>query len=207
MGYTRKALEKVGLHAVLTTCLGFSSVLDGACVACCLLCQQAATMSAYEFTSRAVASPDAPQKPLVRKRARSGGAKWVQVSRRTSASPAKRPRTTGSQQPACTHFGLRIIRGPSSIAPSSALSNLQLRLLKNVTIYPPPPTHTFLKRPFLTDFKKYTHTPPPPQRDEILAHWTKSSENPGKMPKPTVLAHTDYPREKCEVGMAAHMCV
>ena len=25
---------------------------------------------------------------------------------------------------------------------------------------PPPPTHTFLKRPFLTDFKKYTHTPP-----------------------------------------------
>ena len=39
---------------------------------------------------------------------------------------------------------------------------------------PPPPTHTFLKRPFLTDFKKYTHTPPP-QRDEILAHWTKSS--------------------------------
>ena len=30
--------------------------------------------------------------------------------------------------------------------------------------YPPPPTHTFLKRPFLTYFKKYTHTPPPPYR-------------------------------------------
>ena len=27
---------------------------------------------------------------------------------------------------------------------------------------PPPPSHTFLKRPFLTDFKKYTHTPPTP---------------------------------------------
>ena len=52
---------------------------------------------------------------------------------------------------------------------------------------PPPQTHTFLKRPFLTDFKKYTHSPP--QSDEILARWTKSSQNGGKMPKPTVLAH------------------
>ena len=31
--------------------------------------------------------------------------------------------------------------------------------LKNMVTYPPP-THTFLKRPFLTDFKKHTHTPP-----------------------------------------------
>ena len=45
--------------------------------ACC--CQQAVTMSGYKFTPRAVASPDAPQKPLVRKRARSGGAGWVQI--------------------------------------------------------------------------------------------------------------------------------
>ena len=30
---------------------------------------------------------------------------------------------------------------------------------KNMVTYPPP-THTFLKRPFLTDFKKHTHTPP-----------------------------------------------
>ena len=41
MGYIRKALEMgylehTGLHAVLTTCLRFSSVLDGACVSCCL---------------------------------------------------------------------------------------------------------------------------------------------------------------------------
>ena len=33
-------------------------------------------------------------------------------------------------------------------------------VLKIVTTYPPP--HTFLKRPFRTDFKKHTHTPPPP---------------------------------------------
>ena len=41
VGYIRKALEKgylehPGLHAVLTTCLRFSSVSDRACVACCL---------------------------------------------------------------------------------------------------------------------------------------------------------------------------
>ena len=33
-------------------------------------------------------------------------------------------------------------------------------VLKNMVTYPPF-THTFLKQPFLTDFKKYTHTPPP----------------------------------------------
>ena len=33
-------------------------------------------------------------------------------------------------------------------------------------MYPPPPTHTFLKRPFRTDFKK--HTPPP---SEVTTFW------------------------------------
>ena len=60
-------------------------------------------MSAYKFTPRAVASPDAPQKPLVRKRAHSDGADWVRVTRERSPSKAKRPWTAGSQQPACTH--------------------------------------------------------------------------------------------------------
>ena len=32
-------------------------------------------------------------------------------------------------------------------------------VLNNVNTYPPL-TYTFLKWPFLTDFKKYTHTPP-----------------------------------------------
>ena len=39
---------------------------------------------------------------------------------------------------------------PKSLAP----------VLKNMVTYPPF-THTFLKWPFLTNFKKYTHTPPP----------------------------------------------
>ena len=65
-------------------------------------CQLAATMSAYKFTHRAVASPDAPQKPLVRKRARSGGANWVKVTR-DPARQAKKPRAAVSQQPAYSH--------------------------------------------------------------------------------------------------------
>ena len=65
-------------------------------------CQRAATMSAYKFTERAVASSDAPQKPLVRKRARSGGSNWVKVTRQL-AQQAKKPHTAGSQQPACSH--------------------------------------------------------------------------------------------------------
>ena len=48
-------------------------------------------MSAYRFTQRAVASSDAPQKPLVRKRARSSGANWVHVTREKSPSKAKKP--------------------------------------------------------------------------------------------------------------------
>jgi hypothetical protein len=52
---------------------------------------------AYKFTPWAVASPDAPQKPLVRKRARSRGAEWVPVTRHP-AKQAKKPRTIGSQQ-------------------------------------------------------------------------------------------------------------
>ena len=40
-------------------------------------------------------------------------------------------------------------------------------VLKNMVTYPPP-THTFLKRRFLTDFKKHTHTPP--KGDDILVH-------------------------------------
>ena len=58
-------------------------------------------MSSYKFTPRAVASPDAPQKPLARKRARSGGAQWVRVTREEPGSRAKKPRTARSQPPAC----------------------------------------------------------------------------------------------------------
>ena len=60
-------------------------------------------MSSYKFTPRAVASPDAPQKPLTRKRAHSGGVNWVQVSRDKPGRKAKKPRTTRSQPPACSH--------------------------------------------------------------------------------------------------------
>ena len=50
--------------------------------------------------------------------------------------------------------------------PGYASGNLQVK-----TVTPPPPQiHTFLKWPFLTDFKKYAHAPLPPQCDDMLAH-------------------------------------
>ena len=64
---------------------------------------QAAAMSSYKFTPQAVASPDIPQKPLTRKRARSGGVKCLQVTRHEPGSQAKKPRTCRSQPPACSH--------------------------------------------------------------------------------------------------------
>ena len=76
-----------------------------------------------------------------------------------------------------------------------AVTTFGLRFCKNLVL-DPLLTDTFLKRSFLTDFKRYTQ-PPPPQRDKILAHWTKSLQNPGKVPKPTVLAHYECPGEIC----------
>ena len=99
------------LHAVLTTCLRFSSVLDGACSACCLLLSTG-SYHVCKFTPWAVASPDAPQKPLVRKRARSGGAEWMLVARHWPGSRAKKPLTAGLQQPACTHKEHQIVGLP-----------------------------------------------------------------------------------------------
>ena len=73
-------------------------------------------MSVHKFLPRAVASADAPQKPLVRKGARSGGEKWVQISRMTTPSTAKRPRTGGSQQPACDHEEHQIVSASEAAA-------------------------------------------------------------------------------------------
>ena len=53
-------------------------------------------------------------------------------------------------------------------------------VLKNVTTHPLPPTHTFLKWPFLTDFKNM-HTSKPPLCDDMFAHQSKTGlKNPKK---------------------------
>ena len=68
-------------------------------------------------------------------------------------------------------------------------------VLKNVTTYPPP--HNPHISEILTQLKKYTHTPPPPppppKGNDILAQPTESSENLGKVPKPTELARPELP--------------
>ena len=109
MGYIRKALEKGYLEHPGSACCADDMFEIFVCFGWCMCCllplffQQAAAMSSYKFTPRAVASPDAPQKPLTRKRARSGGAEWVQVTRHEPGSRAKTPRTSRSQPPVCSH--------------------------------------------------------------------------------------------------------
>ena len=86
MGYFRKALEKGYLEHPGSACCTddmFEIFVRFRQCMCCLLppfVNRQLTMSSYKFTPRAVASPDAPQKPLMRKRARSWGAEWVQVT-------------------------------------------------------------------------------------------------------------------------------
>ena len=59
---------------------------------------------------------------------------------------------------------IRIQNNQRSLEHCSVLCIVQFEALfpEKCDHLPPPPKHTFLKRPFLTDFKKYTHTPPPP---------------------------------------------
>ena len=72
-------------------------------------------MSAYKFTARAVGSPDALQKPLVRKRAHSGGESWMKVTWEP-ARQAKKPCIAGSQHPACTHKEHQILTSAKATA-------------------------------------------------------------------------------------------
>ena len=87
MWYIWKALEKGYLEHPASACCTdnmfeiFCPFWTMALLLAASFCQQAATMSAYKFTQRVVASPDAPHKPLVCKRARSGAANGVKVTR------------------------------------------------------------------------------------------------------------------------------
>ena len=58
-------------------------------------------------------------------------------------------------------------------------------VLKNMVTYPPP-THAFLKQPFLTDFKKHTHTPP-----KVTTFWC-------------IGLKVEKSREKCEFAPCWH---
>ena len=94
-------MDHLSLHVVPTVCSRFRPFGTVPVLFAASICQHAATMCAYKITPRVVASPHALQTPLVRKRARSGGTDWVKVARETTRSKAKRPRTAGSQRPAC----------------------------------------------------------------------------------------------------------
>ena len=201
-------------------------------------------MSTYKFTPQAVASPHAPQKPLVRKRAHSGGAQWVRVQRHEPGSQAKKPCTFAhshlpvDQTATCgpttddlwamllntgwvpvkehrlqdwkklkksTNGAMYVPMGSQPYLKKAMQMTMMIlnkpdetlqcmfvfrpmcsSVLRNVSTYPPPPqTHTFLKRPFLTDFKNI-HIPPPP--GDMLAHRSKTCKESKKVTKRTKLA-------------------
>ena len=107
VGYIRKALENGYLEHPGSACCTddmFEIVIPFGRCPCCLLPPfvNRQLPCLHTNSQRAVASPDAPQKPLVRKRARSGGANWVKVTR-DPATQAKKPCAASSQQPACSH--------------------------------------------------------------------------------------------------------
>ena len=196
MGYIRKALEKGYLEqpvsAYCTDDMFEIFVRFGWCL-CCLLrlfVNRQVPCLHTNSRQRAVASPDAPQKPLVRKRARSGGVKWVQVSQDHQEKPilirddkmkwldfGKTPDPENLD----THPGFAWMKSGYSEAIAwrkvrlTKQRNVDLTsLCKTVTTYPPPPP----PNPYISETafshrfqKAYTY---PPLRNEILVHWTKT---------------------------------
>ena len=79
-----------GLHDALTTYSRFWFSLDNSCVACCLFLSTNSYHARIQCTSCAFASEDALQKPLMLKRARSAGARWVQVTWRRPGGQVKK---------------------------------------------------------------------------------------------------------------------
>ena len=97
----RAIWNTLGLHAVLTTCLRFFSVSDGACVACCLFFSTGSCHVFIQIHTTGCCFPGCTTN--AHKRARSGGVKWVQVTPHEPGSQAKKPGTPRSQPPACSH--------------------------------------------------------------------------------------------------------
>ena len=108
---------------------------------------RAAAMSSYKFTPRTVASPDAPQKPLTRKRARSGGVNWVQVSRDEPGRKAKKPRTSRSQPPACSHkkYDILTTAEATAFAARCGIERHTPRRPRNMNFWPHALTLTWIK--------------------------------------------------------------
>ena len=76
----RAICNTLGLHAVLTTCLGFLSLLDDGCVACCLLLSCSYHVCIQIHATCCCFHPCITEN-FGAQRARSGGASWVKVTR------------------------------------------------------------------------------------------------------------------------------
>ena len=100
-GIFGKPLERaiwntLGLHAVPTTCLRFSSCSDGACVACCLFLSTGSYHVCIQIHSTGCCFPRCTTETF-------WGCKLGAGERDEPGRKAKKPRTAGSRPPACTH--------------------------------------------------------------------------------------------------------
>ena len=104
----RKRLFRTPRSACFTDNMFETFVHFGRCL-CCLL---------PLFVNKQLSCPhtNSPQKPLVLKRARSWGVKWVQVSPDKPSKKAKEPHAAGSQQPASTHKEHQVLSTTKAVA-------------------------------------------------------------------------------------------
>ena len=124
MGYIRKALREGYLEHPGSACCT-NNIFDifvrfgwCVCAACCLFLSKSnyhvyRQLPCLHTNSRNVLNVlllplMKPRKHLVRKRARSVGARWMRVTRHPDKL-TKKPRTAGPQQPACSHKEHRIL--------------------------------------------------------------------------------------------------
>ena len=93
----RAIWNTLGLHAVLMTCLRFSSLLDDACVACCLLLSTGSYHVCTQIHATCCHFPRCTTETFGAQKSALWGANWVKVTWEP-ARQAKKPYTTGSQQ-------------------------------------------------------------------------------------------------------------
>ena len=109
----RKPVKKaiwntLGLYAVLTTCLRFSSVLEDACVACCRFLSTGSYHVCKQMHSTCCCFPRCTTEAFGSQKSMLWGETWMKVTGEP-VRQAKKPRIAGLQQPACTHEDHQIL--------------------------------------------------------------------------------------------------
>ena len=192
-----------GLLAGLTTCLRFSSVSDGACVACCLFLLTGSCHVLIQIYTTGCCFPGRPV--LIR----DDKVKWLDFgstpdpvnlqphpgyvwlkSGYSEAIPWRKVGLIKQRNVNLTTDGLWAMPLNEGWVPVKA-RRLCCAALKNVK--PSPPNPYISETAFSCTFQKvYTYPPP---GDDMFAHRSESCRKCRKVPKPRKLAGSECPRE------------